>query len=104
MVGRTSTGARDGYRLCRSREPIRCSHIEGMHDWIPLDDEARGLLNSAFFWSYALLQIPAGWIVDRCGAKRSYAIGFALWTLACAAVACALDVLCFRTSRIRRNA
>ena len=27
----------------------------------------RGLLNSGFFWSYALLQIPAGWVVDRYG-------------------------------------
>jgi sugar phosphate permease len=26
-----------------------------------LTDSTRGLLNSVFFWSYALLQIPAGW-------------------------------------------
>ena len=30
-----------------------------------LTDAGRGALNSAFFWSYAFLQIPAGWIVDR---------------------------------------
>src|SRR5436190_15334790 len=29
-----------------------------------LTDAGRGTLNSAFFWSYAFLQIPAGWIVD----------------------------------------
>jgi ACS family D-galactonate transporter-like MFS transporter len=50
-----------------------------------LSDTDRGLLSSAFFWSYAALQIPAGWIVDRYGAKRPYAIGFALWSLASAA-------------------
>jgi MFS family permease len=49
-----------------------------------LDDSGRGLLNSTFFWSYALLQIPAGWIVDRYGPKRPYAIGFLLWSLASA--------------------
>jgi MFS family permease len=49
-----------------------------------LSDTDRGLLNSAFFWSYAALQIPAGWIVDRYGAKRPYAIGFTLWSLASA--------------------
>lgn len=50
-----------------------------------LDDNQRGLLNSAFFWSYALLQIPAGWLVDRYGSKRPYALGIALWSLASAA-------------------
>ena len=50
-----------------------------------LSDTDRGLLNSAFFWSYAALQLPAGWIVDRYGAKRPYAICFALWSVASAA-------------------
>jgi MFS transporter, ACS family, D-galactonate transporter len=45
----------------------------------------RGALNSAFFWSYAALQIPAGWIVDRCGVKKPYAISFVVWCLASAA-------------------
>ena len=34
-----------------------------------LSDADRGLLNSAFFWTYALLQIPVGWLVDRYGTK-----------------------------------
>ena len=34
-------------------------------DTFRLTDADRGMLNSAFFWSYAVLQIPAGWIVDR---------------------------------------
>lgn len=59
--------------------------LKGLNDWIHLNDNGRGLLNSAFFWSYALLQIPAGWVVDRYGPKKPYAIGFSLWTLASAA-------------------
>lgn len=59
--------------------------LKSFRDWVALDDTGRGLLNSAFFWSYALLQIPAGWAVDRFGAKRPYAIGFAIWSLASAA-------------------
>lgn len=58
--------------------------LKQLQGWMPLDDSGRGLLNSAFFWSYAVLQLPAGWIVDRYGPKRPYAIGFALWTLASA--------------------
>jgi MFS transporter, ACS family, D-galactonate transporter len=59
--------------------------LKQLHGFLPLDDAGRGLLNSAFFWSYAVLQIPAGWVIDRYGPKRPYAIGFALWTLASAA-------------------
>ena len=47
----------------------------------------RGLLNSAFFWTYAVLQIPAGWVVDRYGVKFPYALGFALWCVASACTA-----------------
>lgn len=50
-----------------------------------LNDADRGLLNSVFFWTYALLQIPAGWVVDRFGVRRPYAIGFLVWCLVSAA-------------------
>ena len=46
-----------------------------------LSNTDRGLANSAFFWSYAALQIPAGWLVDRYGSKRPIATGFAVWSL-----------------------
>ena len=46
----------------------------------------RGWVNSAFFWSYAIFQVPMGWIVDRYGVKRPYAICFAVWCLASAAI------------------
>ncbi len=52
-----------------------------------LTDASRGALNSAFFWSYAFLQIPAGWIVDRYGVKYPYAIAFFSWSLVSAATA-----------------
>jgi MFS family permease len=44
---------------------------------------AQGTLLSAFFWSYAMLQIPMGWAVDRFDAKWVYAGAFALWSVAC---------------------
>ena len=47
----------------------------------------RGVLNSAFFWTYAVLQIPAGWVVDRYGVKFPYFVGFAIWCLASASTA-----------------
>ena len=54
-----------------------------------LSDADRGLLNSAFFWTYALLQIPAGFLVDRYGVKRPYTIAFTCWCLVSAATALA---------------
>src|ERR1035437_460180 len=52
-----------------------------------LTDKDRGLLGSAFFWSYALLQIPAGFVVDRFGVKIPLAIGLACWCAASVATA-----------------
>jgi ACS family D-galactonate transporter-like MFS transporter len=49
--------------------------------FLKVDDLGRGWLNSAFGWTYAILQIPAGWVVDRFGAKRSLSFGFLLWSL-----------------------
>lgn len=57
-----------------------------------LTDSQRGALNSAFFWSYAFLQIPAGYVVDRYGVKWPYAISFVLWSLFSAATAFATTV------------
>jgi len=50
-------------------------------DFFRLSDSGRGLLNSAFFWSYAALQIPAGWIVDRYGVKRPFAFALGAWSI-----------------------
>ena len=60
---------------------------DGFLRFFKLSNVDRGLLNSAFFWSYALLQIPAGWIVDRFGVKWTYAAGFLLWSATSAATA-----------------
>jgi len=51
--------------------------------------EAMGVLLSAFFWTYAIFQIPAGLLVDRFGIRWSYALAFLVWSLASAAIALA---------------
>ena len=43
-----------------------------------------GTLLSAFFWTYALMQIPLGHAVDRMGFRSVYALSFLLWSLAAA--------------------
>jgi ACS family D-galactonate transporter-like MFS transporter len=48
-----------------------------------LGPAAKGVLLSAFFWSYALMQLPAGWAADRVNLRWLYSGAFALWSLAC---------------------
>jgi ACS family D-galactonate transporter-like MFS transporter len=53
----------------------------------PLSPGSAGLLLSAFFWAYALLQTPAGWLVDRFGLKWTYAAALLMWSVFSAASA-----------------
>lgn len=46
-----------------------------------LGPEAKGVLLSAFFWSYALMQIPMGVLADRVDLRWLYAIAFTLWSV-----------------------
>ena len=55
--------------------------------YFQLTDIDRGNLNAAFFWTYAALQIPAGWLVDRYGVKWPFAIGFFVWSILSATTA-----------------
>jgi ACS family glucarate transporter-like MFS transporter len=46
-----------------------------------------GWLFSAFAWTYAFGQIPAGWICDRLGAKRTMLWGLTVWSFITMAMA-----------------
>ena len=48
-----------------------------------------GVLFSAFFWSYALLQVPAGMLLDRLGVERIGRWSAFLWSAASVLTACA---------------
>lgn len=47
-----------------------------------LDKFQTGILLSAFFWTYSIALIGAGWLVDRVEARWVYATGFLVWTAA----------------------
>jgi MFS transporter, ACS family, D-galactonate transporter len=49
-------------------------------DELGLTPSQLGILLSAFFWTYAGMQLFAGWLVDRFEVKWVFAIGFALWS------------------------
>ena len=40
-----------------------------------------GYLFSAFAWTYVIAQIPGGWLMDRFGSKRVYAVSILTWSV-----------------------
>ena len=46
-----------------------------------LDAAAMGLVLSAFFWTYALFQMPAGWFIDKMGVRISLAVAVGWWSI-----------------------
>lgn len=67
--------------LDRTNMAVAASAIQGD---LGLDPVLMGLLLSAFGWTYAFMQIPGGWFVDRFGPRLVYGIsliGFSLFTL-----------------------
>ncbi|HVN43921.1 MAG TPA: MFS transporter [Steroidobacteraceae bacterium] len=53
-----------------------------IQDELGLSPKQLGVLFSAFFWTYSVLQIPVGWVAERYGAQRVLAAGLALWACA----------------------
>jgi MFS family permease len=57
--------------------------LPGLAKDLALSPATKGILLSAFFWSYALMQVPIGWCADRYNLRWLYAGLFALWSVAC---------------------
>ena len=58
-----------------------------------------GVLLSAFYWTYAISQLGAGWLAERFAVQRVIAAGFALWCVATIATGFAstfITLLCLR--------
>lgn len=41
-----------------------------------------GLMGTMFSWTYAVAQLPSGWLVDKLGARKMYSIAIAVWSVA----------------------
>lgn len=46
-----------------------------------LDDTSLGWVMAAWYWGYALLQIPSGWVADTLGSKRALVLFAISWSL-----------------------
>ena len=55
--------------------------LEAFKNELGLTPTQTGAILSAFFFSYALAQVPAGWLSDRFGARKMLPIYIVLWSL-----------------------
>ena len=72
---------------------------DALHDSFGLSLVAFGYLSSAFSWTYALMQMPAGVLLDRLGVRRVGRISAFLWSIASFAAAAAPSLTLFFGAR-----
>ncbi|MCT6926983.1 MAG: MFS transporter [Lysinibacillus fusiformis] len=48
---------------------------------LQLDASSTGIILSAFFLGYAIMQIPGGWLADKFGAKRILLMAVIMWSI-----------------------
>ena len=73
---------------------------DALHDSFGLSLIAFGYLSSAFSWTYALMQMPAGILLDRLGVRRVGRISAFLWSVASFAAALAPGLNWFFGARL----
>jgi MFS transporter, ACS family, D-galactonate transporter len=73
---------------------------DALHNSFGLSLVAFGYLSSAFSWTYALMQMPAGVLLDRWGVRRVGRISAFLWSLASFAAAVAPSLNWFFAARL----
>src|SRR6476619_1688912 len=62
------------------------------HD-LGIDEQDMGLVMGCWFWGYALLQVPAGWITDRIGSRRALPLCVIGWSLLTGLAAISKDLI-----------
>ncbi|MCG5211763.1 MFS transporter [Streptosporangium sp. KLBMP 9127] len=52
-----------------------------MSEEFEISPAIQGILLSSFFWTYALFQIPSGWLLDRFGPRVIYPLAVGWWSI-----------------------
>jgi ACS family hexuronate transporter-like MFS transporter len=67
---------------------------------IPVSNQAKALLDSAFLLTYGLMYVGGGRLMDRLGTRRGFLLIMIFWSLACASHAFAAGVVMLVVSRL----
>ena len=58
--------------------------IKSIQADIPITNQFKAMLDSAFLVAYGLMYLGGGWLLDRIGTRRGLAVIMTAWSLACA--------------------
>ena len=67
---------------------------------IPISNQMKAALDSAFLLTYGLMYLGGGWLLDRIGTKRGFLLIMGFWSLACASHGLARNALSLAASRL----
>jgi ACS family hexuronate transporter-like MFS transporter len=67
---------------------------------IPISNQAKAFLDSAFLLTYGLMYVGGGWLMDILGTRRGFLLIMVFWSLACASHGLATGVVMLATSRL----
>lgn len=67
---------------------------------IPISNQIKAILDSAFLLTYGLMYVGGGWLIDRLGTRRGFLVIMIFWSLACASHALAAGVGMLALSRL----
>src|SRR4051812_28519092 len=58
--------------------------IKSIQRDLPISNQTKATLDSAFLVTYGLMYLGAGWLLDRIGTRRGFLLIMLFWSLACA--------------------
>src|SRR5437588_292978 len=67
---------------------------------IPISNQTKALLDSAFLLTYGIMYVGGGRLMDRLGTRRGFLLIMIFWSLACASHAFAAGVIMLAGSRL----
>jgi ACS family hexuronate transporter-like MFS transporter len=67
---------------------------------IPIGNQTKAWLDSAFLATYGLMYLGGGWLLDRIGTRRGFLLIMVFWSLACASHGFAGGVIALAASRL----
>ena len=83
--------------LDRQTLPWAIKYIEAD---IPIGNQTKAFLDSAFLATYGLMYLGGGWLLDRIGTRRGFIAIMIFWSLACASHGIAGGVAALAASRL----
>ncbi len=74
--------------------------IKAVQADIPISNQIKAALDSAFLLAYGLMYLGGGWLLDRIGTRRGFLIIMSFWSLACASHGLARNAWSLALSRL----